>query len=154
MAQHRHNITSPVNVEERRNLEIKAGDTVRVHFKIQEKGKTRLQMYEGMVIARKHGGEAGATITVRKVASGVGMEKVIPLYSPSVSKIELVKRSKARRAKLYYIRAKAAKEVARKMRELRGVSTGVLADEDRKSAATEEAPTETPAQEETVATEA
>ncbi len=133
MAQYSHTINSPVNIEERRALDIKAGDTVRVHFKIQEKGKTRLQVYEGLVIARKHGAESGATITVRKTASGVGMEKVIPLYSPVVSKIELVKRAKARRSKLYYIRTKAAKEVKRKMRELRGVATGVMADESRKT---------------------
>lgn len=151
MAQYSHTINSPVNVEERRTLEIKAGDTVRVHFKIQEKGKTRLQVYEGLVIARKHGSESGATITVRKTASGVGMEKVIPLYSPSVAKIELVKRSKARRSKLYYIRTKAAKEVSRKMRELRGITTGIMTDESRKTEV-EETSVNTPV-EETVSAE-
>jgi len=111
---------SPVDIEERKKLDIRPGDTVRVSLKIVEKGKTRLQDYEGMVIARKHGTEAGATITVRKVASGVGMEKILPLYSPIIAKIEILRRSKTRRAKLYFIREKAVKEVKKKMKQLRG----------------------------------
>ena len=82
-------------------------------------GKTRLQAFEGLVLARKHGREAGATFTVRRVASGVGVEKIFPLYSPVIDKIEVLKRSKVRRAKLYHIREKAAKEVSRQMRNLR-----------------------------------
>ena len=70
---------SPVNMEDRKNLGIKAGDTVRVHQKIQDKGKTRIQVFEGLVLARKHGTEPGATFTVRKVASGVGIEKIFQL---------------------------------------------------------------------------
>lgn len=108
---------SPVNTEERKKLDIKAGDTIRVWSKVQEKDKTRLQAFEGLVLARKHGTEAGATITVRRVASGVGVERIFPLYSPTIDKIELVKKSKARRSKLYYIRDKAAKEISRKMRK-------------------------------------
>jgi large subunit ribosomal protein L19 len=92
---------------------------VRVFQKIQEKGKTRLQAFEGLVLARKHGKEAGATFTVRRVASGVGVEKIFPLYSPVIDKIEVVKRSKVRRAKLYHIREKAAKEIRRQMRNVR-----------------------------------
>ena len=111
---------SPVDIEERKKLDIRPGDTVRVSLKIVEKGKTRLQDYEGMVIARKHGTEAGATITVRKVASGVGMEKILPLYSPIIAKIEILRRSKTRRAKLYFIREEAVKEVKKKMKQLRG----------------------------------
>lgn len=110
-------VTSPVNIEARKNLGVKAGDTVRVTQKIMEKGKTRLQVFEGLVIAVKHGTEAGATFTVRKVASGVGVEKTFPLYSPMIDKIEIVKRTKTRRAKLYYIREKAAKEIRRAMRK-------------------------------------
>lgn len=101
---------------ERKNLDIRAGDTVRVWQKIQEKDKTRLQAFEGIVLARKHGREAGATFTVRKIASGVGVEKIFPLYTPAVDKIEIIKRSKVRRAKLYHIREKAAKEIRRQMR--------------------------------------
>lgn len=112
-------VISPVNTEERAKLDLRSGDTVRVWQKIVEKGKTRLQAFEGLVLARKHGKEAGATFTVRRVASGVGVEKIFPLYSPMVDKIEVVKRSKVRRAKLYHIREKAAKEISRQMRNLR-----------------------------------
>ncbi len=108
---------SPVNIEERKKLDIKSGDTVRVWSKVQEKDKTRLQAFEGLVLARKHGTEPGATFTVRRVASGVGVERIFPLYSPNIDKVELLKRSKTRRSKLYYIRDKAAKEISRKMRK-------------------------------------
>ena len=107
---------SPVNMEGRRNLPFRAGDTVRVSVKIEEKGKTRLQAFEGLVLARKHGNEAGATFTVRKVASGVGVERIFPLYSPAIDKIEVTKRSSVRRSKLYYIRDKVVREVRRKLK--------------------------------------
>ena len=99
-------------------LGIKAGDTVLVSQKIQEKGKTRLQVFEGLVLATKHGREAGATFTVRKVSSGVGVEKIFPLYSPMIEKIEITKRVKVRRAKLYYIRDKVAREAKRALRRM------------------------------------
>ena len=114
-------VVSPVNVEERGKIDLRAGDTVKVWQKIQEKGKTRLQAFEGLVLARKHGTEAGATFTVRRVASGVGVEKIFPLYSPVIDRIEVLKRSKVRRAKLYHIREKAAKEISRQMRNLRAM---------------------------------
>jgi len=112
-------------MEERANLGIKAGDTVRVWLKIEEKGKVRLQVFEGLVLARKHGSEAGGTFTVRKVSSGVGVEKIFPLYSPIIDKIEIVKRAKVRRAKLYFIRDKVAREVKRLLRRTKivGVAT-------------------------------
>ncbi len=111
--------TSPVNIEDRKALGIKAGDTVRVHQKIVDlKGKSRLQVFDGIVLARKHGDEPGATFTVRKVASGVGVEKIFPLYSPMIDKIEITKRAKVRRAKLYYIREKVAREIRRQMRRM------------------------------------
>lgn len=113
---------SPVNMEERRALGIRAGDTVRVHQKIQDKGKTRIQIFEGTVLARKHGDEPGATFTVRKVSSGVGVEKIYPLYSPLIDKLEIVRRAKVRKAKLYYIREKVAREVKRQMRRMNLVS--------------------------------
>lgn len=113
-----NNIISAVNIEERKNLAIKPGDTVRVWQKIQEKGKTRLQAFEGLVLARKHGAEAGATFTVRKVIDSVGVEKIFPLYTPMIDKIDLLRRSKVRRAKLYFVREKAAKEIRRQMRRM------------------------------------
>ena len=112
-------VISPVNSETRAKLGIRPGDTARIQQKVIEKGKTRLQAFEGLVLARKHGAEAGATFTVRRVASGVGVEKTFPLYSPMIDKIEVVKRSKVRRAKLYHIRDKAAKEIRRQMRNVR-----------------------------------
>lgn len=112
-------VISPVNIDERKALDLRAGDTVKVWQKIMEKGKTRLQAFEGLVLARKHGREAGATFTVRRVASGVGVEKIFPLFSPVIDKIEVLKRSKVRRSKLYHIRDKAAKEVSRQMRNIR-----------------------------------
>ncbi len=115
---------SPVNMSDRQDLGIRAGDTVRVHQKIVEKGKTRLQVFEGVVLARKHGDEPGATFTVRKVSSGVGVEKIFPLYSPLIDKIEIVKRSKVRRAKLYFIRDKVAREIKRQMRRMTMVALG------------------------------
>lgn len=112
------NIISAVNVEERKKLDIRPGDTVKVWQKIQEKGKTRLQAFEGLVLARKHGTEAGATFTVRKVIDSVGVEKIFPLYTPMIDKIDLLRRSKVRRAKLYFVREKAAKEIRRQMRRM------------------------------------
>lgn len=110
---------SPVDVDSRKKLDLRPGDTVRVHQKIEEKGKTRLQVFEGLVLARKHGTEAGGTFTVRRVSSGVGIEKIFPLYSPMIDKIEIVKRSRVRRAKLYFIREKVAREARRQLRRTR-----------------------------------
>ena len=110
---------TPVNMDSRIKLGIRAGDTVDVVQRIKEKDKFRLQSFEGLVLAHKHGNEAGATFTVRRVASGVGVEKVFPLYSPMIDDIKIVKRAKVRRAKLYHIRTKAAKEISRQMRNIR-----------------------------------
>jgi len=102
--------------------DIRPGDIVRIHQKIpariatqsvaggKEKDVRKTQIFEGLVIARRHGKEAGATITVRKAVSGVGVEKIIPIHSPIVDKIEIVKRGKVRRAKLYYIGEAKGKE--------------------------------------------
>lgn len=109
---------SPVNMVDRQSLGVRAGDTVRVHQKIQDKDKTRIQVFEGLVLARKHGNEPGATFTVRKVVDGIGVEKIFPLYSPLIDKIEIIRRSKVRRAKLYYIREKVAREIKRQMRRM------------------------------------
>lgn len=109
---------SSVNMENRKNLGLKAGDTVRVHQKIEDKDKTRIQVFEGLVLARKHGSEPGATFTVRRVIDGIGVEKIFPLYSPLIDKIEIVRRSTVRRSKLYYIREKVAREIRRQMRRM------------------------------------
>ncbi len=131
--------TSPVNVAERKALGIKPGDTVKVHQKIQDKGKTRIQVFDGLVLARKHGDEAGATFTVRKVTSGVGVEKIFPLYSPLIDKIEIVKRAKVRRAKLYYIREKVNREIKRQMRRMRLVNLGTESEAEAAARAEAEA---------------
>lgn len=114
---------TPVNKEERAALEFSSGDTVRVKVKIPEKGKFRLQAFEGLVLARKHGKEIGATFTVRKVASGVGVERIFPLYSPMIDSIEVTKHSRARRSKIYYVREKAVRDVRRKMKSVRVVKS-------------------------------
>jgi len=128
-------VISPINTKERADLGIRSGDTVRVWQKIQEKEKTRLQAFEGLVLAVKHGKEAGATFTVRKVSGGVGVEKVFPLYSPMIDKIEIVKRAKVRRSKLYHIREKAAKEIRRQMRNMNlvDISTSSGLEEEAKA---------------------
>ncbi len=84
--------------------EIRPGYTIRVHQRIEEKGKERIQIFEGVVIAKKHGKGISGTITVRKVASGVGVERIFPIHSPNITKIEVIKKGKVRRAKLYYLR--------------------------------------------------
>jgi large subunit ribosomal protein L19 len=141
-------IISPVNMEDRVTLGITSGDTVRVHQKIKDdKGKTRLQVFEGLVLARKHGNEPGATFTVRKVVDGIGVEKIFPLYSPMIDKIEITRRSKVRRSKLYYIREKVAREIKRQMRRMRlmsvssesGIETAARADAEAKAVAAAEA---------------
>lgn len=125
-------VITPINTKERTSLGIRPGDTVRVHQIISEtkKGKAankkevttqnfRTQVFEGLVLAVKHGTEPGATFTVRATLSGIGVEKVFPLYAPFIEKIEIVKRSKVRRAKLYFIREKVAREVRRQLRNMR-----------------------------------
>lgn len=107
---------SPVKIEERKKLDLRSGDTVRVHQKIKEKDKTRTQVFEGLVLAKKHGTEAGASFTVRKVVDGIGVERIFPLLSPNIEKIEVTRRSKVRRAKLYFVRRKAVKETNKRMK--------------------------------------
>ncbi|MDP2665618.1 MAG: 50S ribosomal protein L19 [bacterium] len=125
-------VITPVNVEGRAKLGIRAGDTVRVVQNIVELKKSRgtdkkektiknarKQVFEGLVLSTKHGTEAGGMFTVRATLSGIGVEKTFPLYSPVIDSIEIVKRSKVRRAKLYFIREKAAKAVRRQLRNAR-----------------------------------
>jgi large subunit ribosomal protein L19 len=99
--------------------EIRPGDTVKVYQKIQEKDKERIQVFEGQVLARKHGKGVSSTLTVRKISGGIGVEKLFPLHSPVIDKIELVKRGKVRRAKLYYLREAKGRKARLKAKEIK-----------------------------------
>lgn len=88
--------------------EINIGDTVKVHVKIKEGDKSRIQLFEGTIIAKKHGG-VNETFTVRRVAHGCGIERVFPVHSPVVEKVEIVRHGRVRRAKLYYLRDRVGK---------------------------------------------
>ncbi|GBD28048.1 MAG: 50S ribosomal protein L19 [Armatimonadota bacterium] len=91
------------------------GDTVRVHFKVVEGGRERVQAFEGVVVARRGGG-LRETVTVRRISHGVGVERIFPLHSPRLERIEVVRRGQVRRAKLYYLREKVGKETRIKER--------------------------------------
>jgi len=104
---------------ERTIPDLKPGMTVRVYQKIKElnpKGeeKERIQYFDGLIIAKKHGNEAGATITVRKISDGIGVEKIFPLNLPTITKITIKKRARVRRAKLYYLRGEYKKKLKEK----------------------------------------
>jgi large subunit ribosomal protein L19 len=89
--------------------DIRPGYTVVVHQKIKEGNKERIQPYKGIVIARKHGKGINATITVRKISGGIGVEKIFPIHSPVIEKIEVLAKAKVRRAKLYFLRERSGK---------------------------------------------
>ncbi len=93
---------------------VEIGDTVRVHVKVKEGSRERIQVFEGTVIAKKHGG-IEETFTVRRISYGIGVEKVFPVHSPSIDKVEVVRHGYARRAKLYYLRDRVGK--AARLRE-------------------------------------
>jgi len=121
--------------------DIQAGDTVRVYQKIKEKDKERIQFFEGIVIARKHGKGISSTITVRKLVGGIGVEKVYPLHSPTIEKIEILKRGKVRRAKLYWLREARGKRARLKQKEF----AEIIPEEKSEEKIKEEIPTaETP----------
>ena len=88
--------------------QVSVGDTVKVHVKVKEGARERVQIFEGTVIAKKHGG-IEETITVRRLSYGVGVEKTFPMHSPNVEKVEVVRKGKVRRAKLYYLRDRVGK---------------------------------------------
>jgi len=97
-------------VGNRENLpDFKAGDTINVHVKIKEGAKERIQQFQGVVIQRRGGNSNGETFTVRKISNGVGVERIFPLLSPIIEKIEVNKRGKVRRAKLYYMKGRQGK---------------------------------------------
>ncbi|MCH8741400.1 50S ribosomal protein L19 [Patescibacteria group bacterium] len=130
--------------------DIRAGDTVRIHQKIKEiakgkasskeKGGRKLQVFEGVIIARKHGKGVSATITVRKVISGIGVEKIFPIHSPTIEKIEIIKRGKVRRAKLYYLRTAKGKKAKLKKIEF---TEAITPEEPKEVAPEEKVPEET-----------
>jgi large subunit ribosomal protein L19 len=116
---------STVNIEERKAMTFKAGDVVKVDTKVKEGAnkdgtpKFRTQAYEGLVLARKHGAEPGATFTVRKMSGTIAVERIFPLYSPAIENITLIRANKTRRSKLYFVRTKAAKETRKKLTEIK-----------------------------------
>jgi large subunit ribosomal protein L19 len=119
--------------------EFEPGDTVRVHVRVTEGSRTRLQAYEGVVIGRKGGG-LQESFTVRKISYGEGVERVFPLYSPAVEKVEVVRRGKVRRAKLYYLRGRRGKSA--RIAEASNLRAKRLQEE--MGAAAEREPSETP----------
>ncbi len=115
---------SPVNVAERKALDFKSGDVLKVATKVKEgKDKFRIQNFEGLCLARKHGTEAGATFTVRKMSGEIAVERIFPLYSPVIESIKVIRSSKTRKSKIYFVRTKAAKETRKKLRNERKVQT-------------------------------
>src|SRR3989338_2193175 len=104
--------------QEKAMPDIRPGDIVKVHQKIKEGDKERIQIFEGVVIARKHGKGISSTITVRKIVDQVGVERIFPVHSPSLEKIEVVKSSKVRRSKLYYLRTAKGTKGKLKNKEL------------------------------------
>ena len=99
--------------------DVKPGDLIRVYQKVKEGDKERIQIFEGTVLARKHGKGISATITVRKVSLGVGIERIFPIHSPAIDKIEVVQKTKTRRAKLYYLKSAKGKRARLKAREVK-----------------------------------
>ena len=96
--------------------DIRPGWNVKINQKIKEGGKTRIQSFEGTVIAKKHGDGINGTVTVRKVSDGIGVEKTYPIHLPSIDKVKVVRETKVRRAKLYYLRDKSAREIRKKIK--------------------------------------
>lgn len=95
--------------------DFKAGDTVNIHVKIKEGNKERIQQFQGTVIQRRHVNSNGETFTVRKISNGVGVERIFPIISPNIDKIEIIRKGHVRRARLFYLRGKQGK--AAKVRE-------------------------------------
>jgi len=134
------------NKEQLKNLpELRPGDTIRVHQKVKDGDKERIQIFEGIIIVKKHGKGISTTITVRKVVDGIGVERIFPIHSPSIDKIEVIKHGKVRRAKLYYLRTAKGKKAKLKRKGF----AAAVAEEPTKKLTSEEAPTETINTEET-----
>ena len=130
------------NKEQEKDLpKLRPGDTIKVHQRVKEGNKERIQIFEGVVIAKKHGKGIPATITVRKIVDGIGVERIFPVHSPSLNKIEVMGHGKTRRSKLYYLRTAKGKKAKLKRKEL----AAAIAPEEP----TEEVSAETPKTEET-----
>lgn len=97
--------------------EIKPGMYIKISQRIKDGGKEKTQHIEGLVIARKHGKEPGATITIRRIMDGIGVEWILPVFSPKIKKIELVRAARVRRAKLYFLRDKSQKQIRAKLKK-------------------------------------
>jgi len=127
------------NKDQQKDLpDLRPGDTIKVHQIIKEGGKERIQIFEGIIIGKKHGVGIPATITVRKIADGIGVERIFPIHSPSLSKIEILRHGKVRRAKLYYLRTAKGKKAKLKRKDF----AAVIADEPAKETTPEQAPAE------------
>jgi large subunit ribosomal protein L19 len=124
-------INSLLKPEVDRDINFGIGDTVKVHYKILESGKERIQVYEGVVIS-KNNKSNDQSFTVRRISYDVGVERIFPIYSPRIAKIELIRKGKVRRAKLYYLRERSGKTA--RIKELRG-GQAIVAAEKKKQAA-------------------
>jgi len=105
------------NISKKELPKMKPGDTVRVYEKILDEKKKKSQIFEGILISQKHGKGINATFTLRAIVEGVGVEKTYPLHSPLIEKIEVVKKGRARRAKLYFLRTKSQKSIGKKLKQ-------------------------------------
>ena len=123
--------------QEKKLPDLRPGDTIKVHQKIKEGDKERIQIFEGIIIAKKHGKGISGTMTVRKIVDGVGVERVFPIHSPSVDKIEVVRHAKVRRAKLYYLRTAKGKKARLKKKDF----AAAIAPEEPTVSETAEMPT-------------
>ena len=113
------NLTT-VNAAERKALTFRSGDVLKVATKVRESdGKFRIQSFEGLCLARKHGTEGGATFTVRKMSGDIAVERIFPLYSPAIESIKVVRSNDTRKSKLYFVRTKAAKETRKKLKAVK-----------------------------------
>src|ERR1035437_2653098 len=103
--------------QEKKMPDLRPGDTIKVYQKIKEGDKERIQVYEGLFLAKKHGTGISSMITVRKMVDGIGVERIFPLHSPSIDKIEILRHGKVRRAKLYYLRDAKGKKAKVKRKD-------------------------------------
>ena len=127
------------NKEQQKKLpDLRPGDTIKVHQKIKEGDKERIQIFEGLIIGKKHGSGINATITVRKVVAGVGVERVYLIHSPAIEKIEVLRHGKVRRSKLYYLRTAKGKKARLKKKDF----AVAIAPETIEESISEEAPIE------------
>jgi large subunit ribosomal protein L19 len=141
------NILDQITADYKKNdiPDFRVGDTVRVHIKIKEGSRERIQIFEGFVLKRQHGG-INETFTVRRIASGVGVEKTFPVHSPLVEKIEVVKKGRVRRAKLNYMRQRTGKSAKIKGRFVTEAEKAAASAEIADAAEAAEAAAEAPAQ--------